>query len=1005
MSNPMLSAGWGNPSVTTTGLVKRTVRKGQGNGTMTYRSMRAALARLGFGASLVALSTAISGTAIAQQAPAAPAQTPPAQEADQSNVIIVSGFRGSLAAAIETKREELGIVDAISAEDIADFPDLNLAESLQRVPGVQIDRDGGEGRTINVRGLPSEFTRVRLNGLEALATTGGRDGRQNRNRAFDFNVFASELFNGIKVQKSQSAEVEEGSLGATVDLTTARPFDYSGFTMAGGTQASYNDLAQNVDPRATFLVSDRWMDGKLGALFSIAYSKRNTFEEGSSSGRFRIPTADGCVSTPPNTGTAVGVNRCYQTIVGPIDTPSGQLTGPAAAAAANAAAHPRIPRYGRITYDRERLGSTFSLQFQPWESTKFTYDLLYADLKETRWEEFLEAISFARETAAAGLRATDLVTGRVDGNNTLVQGTFNDVDMRVEQRRDNLETEFFQNAFLVEHEFSDSFRGELRAGHTRAVQYNPNQTTLSFERYDVDGYSYDYSNPNLPNFNYGFDVNNPASWTFSPNATLGDASLIRLRPNKAINTFETVDGRLEYDLLDWLTVKGGVTYKTFEFTGTEERRSTEALPASVVTALTNAGYGINAYSTRVTGFGRGMDLPAGVPTTWVVPSIDALNRVIDFECDCVNAFGDFRTAAQNSLGENRSAEETSTGYWVQADYRTELAGIKVRGNLGVRFVTTDVTGTGFTNLGSGTSVPFTVSTSYDDVLPAFNLSVEPFNDFIVRFAYADTIGRPSLPALTPGGSIDTQPPGFSINTGNPFLKPNHSTNLDLSFEWYPWDEALIAIAFFDKDISDYVQRLRANIPWSQTGYPDSLLPPGVSNTEIFDTTAWGNTPGGYLRGFEISAQTPFTFLPAPFDGLGGQISYTNVDSEIAYIANATTVGSTYVLGPMVGVSPQSLAATLYYQAGPFEARVSGVGREEYYTLVPAQSGNDVEGKAETFNVDFSASYQINDNFSLSFEALNLTDQFDERWISSQRHNSNNYEHTGREFVIGFRYKN
>ena len=107
------------------------------------------------------------------------------------------------------KREENAIVDVITAEDIADFPDLNLAESLQRVPGVQIDRDGGEGRTINVRGLSSDFVRVRLNGLEALATTGGRDGRQNRNRAFDFNVFASELFNSIKVSKSQSAETKK----------------------------------------------------------------------------------------------------------------------------------------------------------------------------------------------------------------------------------------------------------------------------------------------------------------------------------------------------------------------------------------------------------------------------------------------------------------------------------------------------------------------------------------------------------------------------------------------------------------------------------------------------------------------------------------------------------------------------------------------------------------------------------------------------------------------------
>ena len=188
----------------------------------------------------------------------------------------------------------------------------------------------------------------------------------------------------------------------------------------------------------------------------------------------------------------------------------------------NQAFHPRIPRYGRISYDRERIGSTFSVQYQPYESTVMTYDLLYADLKETRHEEFLEAISFARETSAPGLRATDLLTGTVDASNTLVKGTFNDVDLRVEQRRDNLETEFFQNAFLLEHDFSSALRGELRLGHTRATQYNPNQTTLSFEHYDTDGYAYDYSNPNLPAFTYPFDVTDPAQWQYSSSTTLGE---------------------------------------------------------------------------------------------------------------------------------------------------------------------------------------------------------------------------------------------------------------------------------------------------------------------------------------------------------------------------------------------------------------------------------------------------------------------------------------------------
>ncbi len=963
---------------------------------MAQSSNRKSWARLGAGVSLLTMSSALG---LASPALAQDQTQPPAAE---ENVVVVTGFRESLAAAIEAKREENAIVDVITAEDIADFPDLNLAESLQRVPGVQIDRDGGEGRTINVRGLSSDFVRVRLNGLEALATTGGRDGRQNRNRAFDFNVFASELFNSIKVSKSQSAETEEGSLGATVDLTTARPFDYDGFTFAGGAQVSYNDLAENYDPRYTMLVSDRFLDDQLGVLFSLAYATRNTVEEGSSSGRFRIPSADGCAAAPPNTGTVVGGNRCYQTVAGPITTPGGVLTGAAAATAANNAAHPRIPRYGRISYDRERLGSTFSVQYQPFESTTFGYDLLYANLTETRQEEFLEAISFARETAASGLRATDLLTGTVDDTNTLVSGTFNDVDIRVEQRRDNLETEFFQNVARVDHEFWDQLKGELIVGHTRAVQYNPNQTTLSFERYDVDGYSYDYSDPNLPQFNYGFDVTDPNNYVFSSSTALGDASLIRLRPNKAVNTFLSFDGRLIYELDDVWTIKGGLSQKTFEFIGTESRRTTEALPASVVAALVAGGYTIDDYATSVTGFGKNLDLPTGTPTTWVVPSINKLNEIIDFECDCVNAFGDFRTDAISSQGENRSAEEKSTGVWVQGDFAFDMWAVPVRGNLGVRYVETELSSTGYANLGAG-AAPLTVDHSYAHTLPSANISFEPISDLLVRFAAAKTIARPTLPALTPGGTIDVNPPGFSINAGNPFLSPVESTNLDLSIEWYPYDEALFAIAFFQKDIDTFVQRLRQLIPYNQTGYPDAFLPAGVANTELFDTNTFVNTPGGELSGFEITAQTPFVFLPAPFNNFGGQLSYTDIQSDVSYVL-AATVGAGFVNAPLTGQSPKSVSATLYYEEGPFQARLSAVSRDEYLTLVPAQSGNDFEGKADVLNVDFSASYELTDQFTLTFEAINLTDQFDERWINSARHNNLNYEHTGREFVFGGRYK-
>ena len=168
---------------------------------------------------------------------------------DAMEEVVVTGFRQSLSVALDEKRDAFGAVDVIVSEDIADFPDLNLAESIQRISGVSIERDAGEGKRISVRGLGPQFTRIRINGMEALTTGGGSDnsGGTNRDRSFDFNTFASELFNSITVRKTAAADVEEGSLGATVDLEVARPFDYNGFTFVTGGQLGYNSLGEDTE--------------------------------------------------------------------------------------------------------------------------------------------------------------------------------------------------------------------------------------------------------------------------------------------------------------------------------------------------------------------------------------------------------------------------------------------------------------------------------------------------------------------------------------------------------------------------------------------------------------------------------------------------------------------------------------------------------------------------------------------------------------------------------------
>ena len=399
---------------------------------------------LALSGSVMAIALATGGLfaapAFAQEATpdAAPATAPE----DDSTLVIVTGFRGSLQTAISEKKRSNDMVDVIKSEDIGQFPDLNLAESLQRVPGVSIDRDGGEGKQITVRGLNSEFSRTRLNGLEALATTGSKDasGGTNRGRGFDFNVFAADLFNSLTVRKSLSAEIEEGSLGATVDLQTARPFDYKGFTMAGSLQAGYNDAAKMTEPRGTFMVSNRWADGRLGALLSVAYGTRTVIEDSTNTTRWENAYAASNVgrfqSYSTNGGTTfIPIAPCTPAAAAVCNVDEGHVTGAAPlnpaltgeAQKISRAEHPRIPRYNHFETEQERLGVTAAFQMRPNPDTLFTLEGMYATFGANRDEWEIEAISFSR--SGQGLPKTDVYDYTIDDEGTLVKGSFNDVDI------------------------------------------------------------------------------------------------------------------------------------------------------------------------------------------------------------------------------------------------------------------------------------------------------------------------------------------------------------------------------------------------------------------------------------------------------------------------------------------------------------------------------------------------------------------------------------------------
>lgn len=340
-----------------------------------------------------------------------------AQDEAASDEIVVTGFRASLENALNIKRTSNQIVDAITAEDIADFPDANLAESIQRLPGVSIDRDNGEGRSITVRGLGGDFQSVRLNGADALNIAGGNnsDSGANRSRGFDFNTFASELFGGVKITKTTAAENDEGSLGAIIDLTTGRPLSYKGNRFALGAEGEYRENGKTWNPRLSGLASVKLTD-TFGVLVSGAYQKQeqqiDAYRRGIGSFDYTYRNSQLLGVTPPTygfarpggTGATFGSDPAAYALI----TPTTIIPG--------------LPSIGRQKLEYERLGFTATAQWRPSERTEITVDGVYSKYDQYSETAAITTIGLNRngtnarvaQTGSAGLRAVGTTNGNAD---------------------------------------------------------------------------------------------------------------------------------------------------------------------------------------------------------------------------------------------------------------------------------------------------------------------------------------------------------------------------------------------------------------------------------------------------------------------------------------------------------------------------------------------------------------------------------------------------------------
>ena len=843
-------------------------------------------------------------------------------------VEVTASYRDSLAKALDQKRNAVGSKDTILAEDIADFPDLNLAESLQRIPGVAITRDAGEGRNISVRGLGAQFTRVRINGLEAISTTGGADssGGANRSRSFDFNTFASELFSNLTVHKTMSAELDEGSLGATVDLNTGRPLDMADdFTFAANMQYGYNSQSQEANPRTSFLIGGKNEAETFGWMASYSYSDRNILEEGFSTVRWtaseEIANCSACADD-------------------------------AELAALNEGFFPRIPRYGKFTHEQERQGFTGTLQFRPTERTEILVDYLTSNFDATREEEFV-SVSLKD---GGNYPEYDVTDYSIDGSGTITSMTVDNYDLRVEHRFDELETDFEQFSIRASHEFTDRLRGDLIWGASESNYINPMQTTAIVDAINVqNSFSYNATTSG-GSLNFSdFDTANPANFDFVE---------LRHRPNTVDNTFDTLAFNLEFDLTEELSLKGGVSSKSFEF-DVEENRAGPKFSGISATALQGSTTSMNGVS-------------------WFSPDVSST----------LNTYADEVAASMSPRAQDiRNVKEDDTGYFVQLGWDTQLANLPLRGNFGIRRVTTEVDSSGLQSIG-GDLVGVTVNNEYTDTLPSLNLALDVHEDMVLRFSVADVMARPSLGSLTPGGSIDQF--NGTVSYGNPLLDPFRARAYDVSYEWYFSDDAVFAAAYFYKDVDSFVTKTTAAGSWAATGLAESVLRDegtydASSNWEI---TRNVNGEGGELSGIELQYQQVF------FDNYGLLLNYTYVDSEMNY-----GTAEDPLLDVLTGMSENTYNATVYYENEDFSTRLSYSKRDDYLTQSPAsvRNGNDKEYTEGTANLDFVASYNLTDNWKLSFEGINLTNEPNRQMIDSAGRIVVDHT-TGRQYYVGAQYK-
>ena len=864
----------------------------------------------------------LASPAVAQAQGSPAAATPTADSSTSADDIVVTGIRRSLQDAAEIKRSSAVVSDVISAEDIGRFPDQNLADSLQRVTGVQIERSLGEGNRVSVRGLSSDFTRIQYNG-RTITSSGAR--------SFDFGVLGSDFVSAVEVYKTPTADMTEGGLSATVNVTTARPLDVGKDRYVVALEGIYEPNAKKIGPHGTVFINK--MLGDDAAVYVGADFQKRYTREYSLVGFGFESSAESAKSPPLDYNRDGDFNDTFQ-----FDHAVGTS----------------------VTQGyRQRLTLVGGLQANLTENLQLNTDVFYADLKDDA--PFIPFVG--RFTYTIGAVQNSAVSG-----NAVTYLDANGVDIANNARFNLTKTRTFSPSASLTWK-----QGSLQivAGAT----YSRTKTEISELGLGTRAhlpFFYDLrTDPSMPTFGFpsrftgGYDPNSYG--VIGIDGRYKQPTFDRNYDFKLDASYELNDG-----FLNKIAVGGLYSNRRLQYVS-----SVVSIPASVVAAVAGLPTRPSTYGGVEFGAGPFMTLlnvpnaysnynGSAVPATQLIYG-DLSKFLATVPLDKLLAAS---PPTANTAAEYTVTEQTKAAY-IRADFATDDS--RFSGNVGVRYISTKQVTNGtipdfntivFTAQGSQTTVNTSIGSAvneYNYWLPSLNAKLRVGENAVVRFGAARTLARAPLSLLSTSTTINANV--LSINSSNPQLKPYTADQADLSVEYYFARTGVLSIAAFYKKLHNYI----VNGTRTET-YNVRNAQTGITTAQTFRRFLPANGDDVDLKGIELAVQLPFSAFTSGFlDGFGIGANATFLDvGSVAIVQGGQRL-------PIPGVSKQTYNASAYFEKSGFGARLTYTYRSGYTNDQSSYFG-DGDFARSYGQLDGSLSYDLNDKISFTADIANITNK-------------------------------